>query len=185
MAVVVATIGLYILFTFKITEWRVAIRKRVNVRDTDVNQKAIDSLLNFETVRYFGAERREAARYDVAIEGYEREALKTNYSLAGLNFGQSLILTTSLISVLVMAVLDAQSGALTVGDFTMVNVYMMQITMPLNFHGTVYLEIRQAFTDMAEMFGLLDQNAEVKDAPDARDITVERGHVRFEDMRFS
>ncbi|MEO1422589.1 MAG: ABC transporter ATP-binding protein/permease [Pseudomonadota bacterium] len=181
---VLATIGLYILFTFRVTEWRVAIRKRMNEKDTDANQKAIDSLLNFETVKYFGAERREAARYDYAMEGYERESLKTLYSLAGLNFGQSLIITTGLVTVLVMAAMDVQSGAMTVGGFTAVNLYMMQITMPLNFLGTVYREIRQALVDMGEMFGLLEQAPEVTDKPDADAIRVEGGSITLSDVRF-
>ncbi|MFT6537491.1 MAG: ATP-binding cassette subfamily B protein, partial [Loktanella salsilacus] len=143
MVVVVVTIALYVWFTFAVTEWRVKIRKVMNDQDTDANQKAIDSLLNFETVKYFGAERWEAARYDGAMKQYETAAVRTNYSLAFLNFGQSLIITAGLVIVMVMAAMGAQAGNLTVGDFVMVNAYMIQITMPLNFLGTVYREIRQ------------------------------------------
>lgn len=184
LVVVVVTIWIYIVFTFKVTEWRVQIRKVMNDRDTDANQKAIDSLLNFETVKYFGAEEREARRYDDSMRGYEEAALKTNYSLAFLNFGQSLFITTGLVLVMVMAALGVQRGELTVGDFVMVNAYMIQITMPLNFLGTVYREIRQALIDMGEMFDLLEQPAEVVDAPDARGLAIDGGEIAFEDVQF-
>jgi ABC-type transport system involved in Fe-S cluster assembly fused permease/ATPase subunit len=185
MVIVIVTIGIYIAFTFKVTEMRVAIRKRMNERDTDANQKAIDSLLNFETVKYFGSERREAERYDESMAGYEKEALATNYSLAALNFGQSVIITAGLMGVLIMAALDVQAGRLTVGEFTVVNMYMMQITMPLNFLGTVYREIRQALTDMREMFGLLEQPAEVTDKPNAPALNVPNGAIRFDKVEFA
>jgi ATP-binding cassette subfamily B protein len=184
LAVVVMTIGLYIWFTFKVTEWRVQIRKEMNDQDTDANQKAIDSLLNFETVKYFGAEQREAMRYDENMRGYEAAALKTNYSLAFLNFGQSVLITTGLVIVMVMAAIGVQNGALTVGDFVMVNAYMIQITMPLNFLGTVYREIRQALVDMGEMFDLLEQPAEVKDKEGAKPIAVSGGHIAFKGVDF-
>ncbi|WP_424942860.1 ABCB family ABC transporter ATP-binding protein/permease [Aliiroseovarius crassostreae] len=184
LAVVVGTIWAYVMFTFKVTEWRVKIRKEMNEQDTDANQKAIDSLLNFETVKYFGAETREAARYDVAMAGYEKAALKTSYSLAFLNFGQALLITGGLVAVMVMAAIGVQNGALTVGDFVMVNAYMIQITMPLNFLGTVYREIRQSLVDMGEMFNLLEQPAEVKDKPDAPDIVVNGGALEFDQIRF-
>ena len=184
LAVVVSTIGLYVWFTFKVTEWRVRIRKEMNDQDTDANQKAIDSLLNFETVKYFGAEKREAERYDVAMAGYEQAALKTSYSLAFLNFGQALLITLGLVGVMVLAAIGVQAGDLTVGDFVMVNAYMIQITMPLNFLGTVYREIRQSLVDMGEMFDLLEQPAEVKDKPGAPDINVTGGALQFTDLQF-
>ncbi|WP_375552776.1 ABCB family ABC transporter ATP-binding protein/permease [Rhodophyticola porphyridii] len=184
LIVLTVTIAIYIWFTFKVTEWRVKIRKQMNDQDTDANQKAIDSLLNFETVKYFGAENREAMRYDGAMEGYEAAALKTSYSLAALNFGQSLIITTGLVVVMVMAALGVQDGSLTVGDFVMVNAYMIQITMPLNFLGTVYREIRQSLVDMGEMFDLLEQPAEVTDRPDAPDLECPRGEVVFDSVLF-
>ncbi|WP_430450313.1 ABCB family ABC transporter ATP-binding protein/permease [Rhodophyticola sp.] len=184
LIVLTVTIAIYIWFTFKVTEWRVKIRKQMNDQDTDANQKAIDSLLNFETVKYFGAENREAMRYDGAMEGYEAAALKTSYSLAALNFGQSLIITTGLVVVMVMAALGVQDGSLTVGDFVMVNAYMIQITMPLNFLGTVYREIRQSLVDMGEMFDLLEQPAEVTDRPDAPDLECPRGEVVFDNVLF-
>ncbi|WP_392338473.1 ABCB family ABC transporter ATP-binding protein/permease [Loktanella salsilacus] len=184
MVVVVVTIALYVWFTFAVTEWRVKIRKVMNDQDTDANQKAIDSLLNFETVKYFGAERWEAARYDGAMKQYETAAVRTNYSLAFLNFGQSLIITAGLVIVMVMAAMGAQAGNLTVGDFVMVNAYMIQITMPLNFLGTVYREIRQALIDMGGMFDLLEQPAEVVDKPGAAALKVTGGQVTLRDVHF-
>ncbi len=184
LVVVAVTIWLYTWFTFKVTEWRVKIRKVMNDQDTDANQKAIDSLLNYETVKYFDAERREAARYDRAMEKYEAAAVKTNNSLAFLNFGQALIITAGLVAVMVMAAVGVQQGRLTVGDFVMVNAYMIQITLPLNFLGTVYREIRQALVDMGEMFDLLEQPQEVRDAPGAPPLRVTAGEVAFDDVRF-
>ncbi|MEM9579552.1 MAG: ABC transporter ATP-binding protein/permease [Pseudomonadota bacterium] len=184
LAVVAVTIALYIWFTFAVTEWRVKLRKQMNDQDTDANQKAIDSLLNFETVKYFGAEAREARRYDSAMEKYQQAALKTSYSLAFLNFGQSFLITGGLVGVMVMAAMGVQSGTLTVGDFVMVNAYMIQITMPLNFLGTVYREIRQALVDMGEMFDLLEQPPEVSTKPDAPDLKVNGGRVELRDVQF-
>ena len=185
LAIVVTVISAYIWFTFKVTEWRVKIRKEMNDQDTDANQKAIDSLLNFETVKYFSAEEREATRYDASMRKYEVAALKTSYSLAFLNFGQSLMITTGLVAVMVLAAIGVQRGDLTVGDFVMVNAYMIQITMPLNFLGTVYREIRQSLVDMGEMFDLLEQPSEIKDKPGARDLVVKGGEVRFDGLAFA
>lgn len=184
LAAVVVTIAFYVWFTFKVTEWRVKIRKEMNDQDTDANQKAVDSLLNFETVKYFGAETWEADRYDVAMANYENAAIRTNYSLAFLNFGQSFLITSGLVAVMVMAALGVQRGDLTVGDFVMVNAYMIQITMPLNFLGTVYREIRQALIDMGDMFDLLGQPAEVEDKPGAKALQVNGGRVSLQDVMF-
>ncbi|WP_418591700.1 ABCB family ABC transporter ATP-binding protein/permease [Ponticoccus sp. (in: a-proteobacteria)] len=184
LVVVVGVVALYVAFTFKVTEWRVKLRREMNKQDTDANQKAIDSLLNFETVKYFGAESREAARYDRAMEGYEAAAVKTATSLAALNTGQSLIITSGLVAVMVMAAVGVQNGALTVGDFVMVNAYMIQITMPLNFLGTVYREIRQALVDMGEMFDLLEQPQEVQDKPGAPALDVAGGAVTLDGVVF-
>jgi ATP-binding cassette subfamily B protein len=184
LVVVMVTIAGYVWFTFAVTEWRVKLRREMNQQDTDANQKAIDSLLNFETVKYFGAEAREAARYDGAMALYENAALRTSYSLAFLNFGQAMLITAGLIAVMVMAALGVQRGDLTVGDFVMVNAYMIQITMPLNFLGTVYREIRQSLVDMGEMFGLLEQPSEVRDAPDARPLAIGEGRVELRGVRF-
>ena len=184
LTVIIVMIAAYIWFTFKVTEWRVKIRKFMNDQDTDANQKAIDSLLNYETVKYFSAEEREAKRYDGAIKQYEKAALTTAYSLAFLNFGQSLIITGGLIIVMVMAALGVQSGYLTVGDFVMVNAYMIQITMPLNFLGTVYREIRQGLVDMGEMFDLLEQPAEILDSENATELKITDGRISFENVTF-
>ncbi len=182
--VVTGTIAIYVWFTFKVTEWRVKLRREMNSQDTDANQKAIDSLLNFETVKYFGAESREADRYDAAMAGYESAAVRTATSLAFLNAGQSLIITTGLVIVMVMAAIGVQNGTLTVGDFVLVNAYMIQITMPLNFLGTVYREIRQSLVDMGEMFDLLQQPLEVSDKPGAPDLKVSRGAVQLDALEF-
>ena len=184
LVVVAITIALYVWFTFAVTEWRVKLRREMNDQDTDANQKAIDSLLNYETVKYFGAEAREARRYDSAMAQYEIAALKTSYSLAFLNFGQSVLITGGLIGVMVMAAMGVQSGSLTVGDFVMVNAYMLQITLPLNFLGTVYREIRQSLVDMGEMFDLLEQPTEVADTPDAAPIKVNGGRIDLENVEF-
>ena len=184
MLVVVVTITIYVLYTFRVTEWRVQIRRDMNAQDTDANQKAIDSLLNFETVKYFGAEALEAKRYDGAMERYEGLAVKTGQSLSVLNFGQSFIITVGLIIVMVMAAQGVQAGTLTVGDFVMVNAYMIQITMPLGFLGTVYREIRQALVDMGDMFDLLGQPAEISDAPGAPALHVGKGEVVLDHVSF-
>ena len=184
MLVVVVTITIYVLYTFRVTEWRVQIRRDMNTQDTDANQKAIDSLLNFETVKYFGAEALEAKRYDGAMERYEGLAVKTGQSLSVLNFGQAFIITVGLIIVMVMAAQGVQAGTLTVGDFVMVNAYMIQITMPLGFLGTVYREIRQALVDMGDMFDLLGQPAEISDAPGAPALHVGKGEVVLDHVSF-
>jgi ATP-binding cassette subfamily B protein len=184
LGVVAVTIAIYIWFTFKVTEWRVRIRKEMNEQDTDANQKAIDSLLNFETVKYFGAEAREAGRYDGAMALYEKAALKTAYTLGFLNFGQAFVITTGLVLVMVMGALGVQDGTLTTGDFVMINAYMIQITMPLNFLGSVYREIRQAMVDMGEMFDLLEQPPDVADEKGAKVLNVKSGEVVFDTVSF-
>jgi ATP-binding cassette subfamily B protein len=183
-AVVVVTIALYVWFTFTVTEWRVKLRREMNDQDTDANQKAIDSLLNYETVKYFNAEQREADRYDSAMRQYETAAVKTGLSLSFLNIGQATLITTGLVIVMAMSALGVKAGTLTVGDFVMVNAYMIQITLPLNFLGTVYREIRQALVDMGEMFGLLGQPPEIVDAPDAKPLVVHAGNIVFDHVRF-
>ncbi len=184
-ATVLIAITLYVFFTFKVTEWRVQIRKEMNKQDTEANQKAIDSLLNYETVKYFGAEEREARRYDSSMEKFETASLKTTYSLAALNFGQSLIITGGTVIVMLMAAIGVQNGDLTVGDFVLVNSYMIQVAMPLNFLGTVYREIRQALIDMGEMFDLLEVPYEVSDRPGATTLEVNGGKIEFRDVSFS
>ena len=184
LAVIVVTIAIYIWFTFRVTEWRVQVRKKMNEKDTDANQKAIDSLLNYETVKYFNAEDREAARYDESMRGYQKAALTTSYSLAFLNFGQSFLITTGLVIVMVMAAIGVNNGDLTVGDFVLLNANMIQITMPLNFLGTVYREIRQSLIDMDEMFSLLRTGREVEDKPGAAALQVSGGALSFKSLNF-
>ncbi|KII13236.1 MULTISPECIES: ABC transporter ATP-binding protein/permease [Phaeobacter] len=184
LVVVAVTVALYVWFTFAVTEWRVKLRREMNKQDTDANQKAIDSLLNYETVKYFGAEDRETERYDVAMRAYAKAALKTAYSLAFLNFGQSLVITGGLVAVMVMAAIGVQQGNLTVGDFVMVNAYMIQITVPLNFLGTVYREIRQSLVDMGEMFDLIEQDPDVKDEGNAKVLQVNGGAIALENVEF-
>ncbi|WP_116082783.1 ABC transporter ATP-binding protein/permease [Tropicimonas sp. IMCC34011] len=182
MGVVLAA---YVAFTFIITEWRVKIRREMNRQDNAASQSAIDSLLNFETVKYFGAENREAVRYDTAMAAYEGAALKTSYSLGAINAGQALIVNAGLVTGMAMAARGVSTGEMTVGDFVMVNSYMLQVIMPLNFLGSVYREIRQALVDMGQMFDLLDHESEVTDSPGARALEVSGGRVRFEGVRFA
>ena len=184
VAILVVTIASYIWFTFGVTEWRIKLRREMNTQDTEANQRAIDSLLNFETVKYFAAEAREVERYDQSIARYGVSALKTAYSLAFLNFGQSVLISGGVISVMVLAALGVQDGTMSVGDFVIVNAYMIQVTLPLGFLGTVYREIRQSLVDMGEMFGLLDQTTEIVDKIGAKDLCVDRGQIEFRDVHF-
>ena len=184
LAVIVIMIVSFIWFTFTVSEWRVKIRKEMNDQDTAANQKAVDSLLNFETVKYFNAEKVEAERFDSSMQLYETAALKTSYSLSFLNIGQTILISIGLITVMVMAASGVQNGTLTVGDFVLINAYMIQITMPLNFLGTVYREIRQALVDMSEMFDLLEQPAEISDIKDAEHLNVCNGKIEFKNITF-
>ena len=185
LGVISLAIVTYVGFTAVVTEWRVKIRKVMNDQDNNANQKAIDSLLNFETVKYFGAETRESARYDDAMEGYEAAAIKTSYSLGFINIGQSLIINASLIAVMIMSAQDVAEGRASVGSFVAVNAYIMQIMMPLNFLGFVYREIRQALVDMSEMFSLLEQKPEVEDKNLAPNLIIRGGCIEFKDVHFS
>jgi ATP-binding cassette, subfamily B, heavy metal transporter len=182
---IVAMITVYLWFTIKATDWRVAIRRTMNDSDTDANTKAVDSLLNFETVKYFGAEEREAARYDKSMETYEKASVKTYTSLAVLNSGQAVIFTIALTICLVMAADDVLSGSHTVGHFAMVNLLMLQLFMPLNFMGMVYREIKQGLTDIERMMDVLDQSPEVADRPGAKDLKVSGGAIKFDHVRFA
>jgi len=184
LAVVATTVVLYTWFTTVVTEWRVRIRKEMNDQDKDANQKAIDSLLNFETVKYFGAEAREANRYDEAMARYEQASLKTVSSLALLNLGQAVLINAGLVVSLLLAARDVANGDLTVGGFVMVNAYMMQVMAPLDYLGFVYREIRQALVDMGEMFQLLEQPAEIVDKADAQPLHVNGGTIVLRDVHF-
>ena len=185
LGVIALAVVAYVLFTAVVTEWRVKIRKVMNDQDKDANQKAIDSLLNFETVKYFGAEMREAGRYDAAMEGYEAAAIKTSYSLGFINIGQSLIINTAMVAVMIMSAQDVAAGRASVGGFVAVNAYIMGVMMPLNFLGSVYREIRQALVDMSEMFSLLERPPEVEDKDAATALEVTGGCIEFRDIQFS
>ncbi len=182
---IVAMIAVYLWFTVKATDWRVAIRRTMNDSDTDANTKAVDSLLNFETVKYFGAEQREADRYDRSMALYEKASIKTYTSLAVLNSGQAVIFTAALTVCLVMAAQDVMAGTRTVGHFAMVNLLMLQLFMPLNFMGMVYREIKQGLTDIEKMMEVLDQQPEVADRAGAKPLTVAGGAIRFDHVRFA
>ncbi len=185
VAVICGTVLIYLAYTTLATNWRISIRRSMNESDTDANTKAIDSLLNFETVKYFGAEERESRRYDKSMERYERMSVRTYVSLAVLNAGQAFIYTMGLIVVLVMCVHGVRAGHNTVGDFALLNVMMLQLYQPLNFMGMVYREIKQAIVDIGAMFDILDQPAEIVDQPGAADLEVGAGNVRFENVFFS
>ncbi|MCP3469192.1 ABC transporter ATP-binding protein/permease [Bradyrhizobium sp. CCGUVB1N3] len=179
------TVVIYMYYTYIATEWRIGIRRTMNDSDTEANTKAIDSLLNYETVKYFGAEAREAQRYDRSVERYEEASVKTYTSLAVLNTGQAVIFTLGLTATMLMCAIGVRSGRNTVGDFVLVNAMMIQLYQPLNFMGMVYREIKQAIIDIEKMFGVLSREAEIKDAPDAKPLVVSAGSVRFEDVRFA
>ncbi|QXX74397.1 ATM1-type heavy metal exporter [Methylovirgula sp. HY1] len=183
-AAVAVMIAAYMAFTFSATNWRISIRRSMNESDTDANTKAIDSLLNFETVKYFGAEAREAERYDKSIARYEKMSVKTYTSLTFLNFGQALIFTLGLTTVMVMTIVGIRHGSNSIGDFVLVNAMMIQLYQPLNFLGMVYRDIRQAKIDLEMMFDVLAQHAEIVDRPDAKPLAVRGGHLRFENVFF-
>src|ERR1700738_1037367 len=179
------TVVVFMYYTYVATEWRIEIRRRMNDSDTEANTKAIDSLLNYETVKYFGAEEREAARYDRSMERYERASVKTYTSLAILNTGQAIIFTAGLTAIMLMCAIEVRNGTKTVGDFVLVNAMMIQLYQPLNFMGMVYREIKQAIIDIEKMFNVLSRNPEIKDIPGAKPLVVSSGNVRFDDVRFS
>jgi ATP-binding cassette, subfamily B, heavy metal transporter len=176
---------IFMYYTYIATEWRIEIRRKMNDSDTDANTKAIDSLLNYETVKYFGAEEREATRYDGSMARYEQASVKTYTSLAVLNTGQAIIFTAGLTATMLMCALGVRSGRNTVGDFVMVNAMMIQLYQPLNFMGMVYREIKQAIIDIEKMFVVLSERAEVNDIPGAKPLLVTSGNVRFDDVRFA
>ncbi len=185
VAATLATVVFYMYFTYIATEWRIGIRRKMNNSDSEANTKAIDSLLNYETVKYFSAEQREAERYDRSMERYEQASVKTYTSLAWLNTGQAVIFTCGLTATMLMCAIGIRNGTHTVGDFVMVNAMMIQLYQPLNFMGMVYREIKQAVIDIEKMFDVLSKNPEVKDVPGAQPLQVSQGAVRFEDVRFS
>ncbi len=183
--VTLVTVVVYMYYTYIATEWRIEIRRKMNDSDTEANTKAIDSLLNYETVKYFGAETREALRYDKSMERYERASVKTYTSLAILNTGQAVIFTFGLTATMLMCAIGVRNGTNTVGDFVMINAMMIQLYQPLNFMGMVYREIKQAIIDIEKMFGVLSKNPEVKDIPGAQPLVVSNGVVRFDNVKFA
>src|SRR3954466_15663555 len=179
------TVVVYMYYTYLATEWRIEIRRKMNDSDTEANTKAIDSLLNYETVKYFAAEEREASRYDGTMARYEDASVKAYTSLAVLNAGQATLFTLGLTAAMVLCVMGIRNGTNTVGDFVMINAMMIQLYVPLNFMGMVYREIKQAVTDIEIMFGILSREPEIKDRPDAKPLEVREGTIRFQDVRFA
>jgi ATP-binding cassette subfamily B protein len=178
------TIFLYLAYTALATNWRISIRRAMNESDIDANVKAIDSLLNYETVKYFRAEEREAERYDKSMERYRIASIDSYTSLAILNAGQAAIFTIGLTLVMLMCVYDIRAGRASVGDFVLINAMMIQLYQPLNFMGTFYREVRQAVVDIERMFSILGQNPEIADRPGAPPLKVREGHVTFENVEF-
>jgi ABC-type transport system involved in Fe-S cluster assembly fused permease/ATPase subunit len=185
VVVILAVVALYMAFTYQATEWRINIRRRMNDSDTDANVKAIDSLLNYETVKYFVAEEREAARYDRSMARYEKASVQAYVSLAVLNAGQATIFTIGLAAVMVMCAYGIKQGTNTIGDFVMINAMMIQLYQPLNFMGMVYREIKQAVIDIERMFAMLAREPEIQDKPDAKPLAIKRGAIRFENVSFA
>lgn len=175
----------YIVFTVWVTEWRTKFRRQMNEIDSEAHTKAIDSLLNYETVKYFGNEAHEGRRFDAALRRYETAAVRSKVSLSLLNVGQGSIIAVGLIALMLMAAQGVSEGSMTVGDFVMVNSYLIQLYLPLNFLGFVYREIRQSLTDMEQMFQLLQTGAEITDRPGAQPIRLEGGRIAFDDVSFS
>jgi ATP-binding cassette subfamily B protein len=185
VTLILVTVVFYMWFTYVATEWRISIRRSMNDSDTDANVKAIDSLLNYETVKYFAAEAREAQRYDRAMERYEKASVNSYTSLAILNAGQATIFTIGLALAMVMCAFGVAKGKNTVGDFVMINAMMIQLYQPLNFMGMVYREIKQAAVDIETMFDILQRPAEIVDRPDAKPLPVTAGTIRFENVGFA
>ncbi|HZW46169.1 MAG TPA: ABC transporter ATP-binding protein/permease, partial [Microvirga sp.] len=183
--VVFVMVVIYLAYTYKATQWRIAIRKQMNDSDTDANTKAVDSLLNYETVKYFGAEQRETARYDRSMERYERASTQTYTSLAVLNAGQAVIFSIGMTIVMALAARDIMAGRVSVGSFVLVNAMLVQLYIPLNFMGMLYREIKQALIDIDDMFNIIERNPEIQDKPGAKPLEVKQAVVRFEDVHFS
>ncbi|MEZ2220825.1 ABC transporter ATP-binding protein/permease [Rhizobium sp. RCC_161_2] len=185
LAITAVTVWLYIWFTVKASDWRISIRRTMNESDTDANTKAIDSLLNFETVKYFGNEEMEAKRFDQSMARYEKAATGVWTSLGWLNFGQGVIFGLGTTVMMVVSGWAVLNGHQTVGDFVFVNAMLLQLSVPLNFIGFVYREIRQGLTDIEEMFDLLEVKPEVTDAPDAKELVIGKGAISFKDVHFA
>jgi ATP-binding cassette, subfamily B, heavy metal transporter len=185
VVLILATVACYMTYTYFATEWRIGIRRRMNDSDTDANVKAIDSLLNYETVKYFVAEEREARRYDRAMARYEEASVRSYVSLAVLNAGQATIFTIGLAGAMVMCAYGIKEGTHTVGDFIMINAMMIQLYQPLNFMGMVYREIKQAVIDIENLFAILERKPEIEDKPGAQPLDARRGAIRFDNVSFA
>src|SRR5450631_1764927 len=185
VAVVLVTVAVYMTYTYHATEWRIGIRRKMNESDTDANVKAIDSLLNYETVKYFSAEEREAERYDKSMARYENASVMAYTSLAVLNAGQAVIFTIGLAAAMVMCAFEIKAGTKTVGDFVLINSMMIQLYQPLNFMGMVYREIKQAVIDIETMFSMLSRKPEIEDKPGAKPLQVHAGTIRFDNVSFA
>ena len=174
----------YISFTFIVTEWRVQIRKKMNDADNIRGQKSIDSLLNYETVKYFNNENFESSNYDKSLEEYEKFAIKSAISLNFLNLGQALIISIGIIGMMILTVYQIQSNEMSIGDFIIVNTYLIQLSIPLNFIGFVYWQIKQSLVDMENMFTLLNEKTEITDNIDAKDLIISNASVTFKNVSF-
>ncbi len=183
--VTLAMVAAYTWFTFAITNWRIAFRREMNQSDTDANTKAVDSLLNYETVKYFNNEAHETARFDKSMEKYSRASIQSQISLSVLNTGQAAIVALGMGAVMILTALGIQEGRFTIGDFVMANAILMQLYLPLNLLGTVYREITQALVDMDAMFRLLNKPQEVQDKPGAQPLMVTGGEIRFDNVVFA
>src|SRR5580693_6736228 len=183
--VILITVVIFMYFTYAATEWRIGIRRTMNDSDTDANTKAIDSLLNYETVKYFSAEQREAERYDRSMARYEGASVKAYTSLAVLNAGQAIVFSVGLAVAMVLCAYGIEAGRNTVGDFVMINAMMIQLYQPLNFMGLVYREIKQAVIDIEIMFAMLSRKPEIEDKPGAKPLQVHAGTIRFDNVSFA
>ncbi|MDX1553618.1 MAG: ABC transporter ATP-binding protein/permease [Marinobacter sp.] len=184
LAILVAVV-VYVVFSIKVTEWRTKFVREANARDNQSNSRAVDSLLNYETVKYFNNEKFEAQLYDDNLDDWEQARLKNRLSLAALNSGQALIIGLAMIAIMVMAVREVATGEITLGDFTMINAYLLQLFIPLNALGFVYREIRQALVNVERLFGLLGDEPAIEDAPEAKPLVVDKGEVRFDHVHFA
>ena len=184
IAITAGALGIYIAFTVSITEWRTHFRRQMNELDSKANTRAIDSLLNYETVKYFGNEEWEARRYDESLQRWEKAAVKSQTSLSGLNIGQSSIIAIAVTLIMWRATVGVVNGQMTIGDLVLVNAFMIQLYIPLNFLGVIYREIKQALADMERLFGLIHEHAEIADAPNALPLVVRGAEVRFENVDF-
>jgi ABC-type transport system involved in Fe-S cluster assembly fused permease/ATPase subunit len=183
-AVTVTTVLIYVIYTIKVTEWRIAIRRKMNVADENASTKAVDSLLNYETVKYFNAEIIEAERFDKAMKLYEDSAVKARASLSIVNIGQGGIIALGLFLIMGMAGEDIAKGKMSIGDFVVVNTFLLQLYLPLNFLGFIYREIRQSLLDMGRMFALVDEIPDIEDKKNAKELKVKLGKVTFKNVNF-